>query len=153
MYQNCGFCLAEKERFSHKVADDFVCTIATKAFSLPHSSFSRKKLSCCYSNSPTLSATGGVIEFSLSHRKHFSLARITLLHHAKRTPFWVPLRWLMAVILIQAQSIKKGFCFCSSYQRCFSSLHQKSNTLSRRIPIEQYRKNHRPYKSNSTPLQ
>ena len=61
--------------------------------------------------------------------------------------------WLMAVILIQAQSIKKGFCFCSSYQRCFSSLHQKSNTLSRRIPIERYRKNHRPYKSNSTPLQ
>jgi len=29
LYQNCGFYLAEKERFSHKAASDFACTVAS----------------------------------------------------------------------------------------------------------------------------
>ncbi len=61
-------------------------TIATKAFSFPHWSFGRKKPSCCHSNSPTSSATGGVGEFSLSRS---ALAFKSLPANEKRTPFGV----------------------------------------------------------------
>ena len=57
------------ERFSHKVASDFACTVATKAFALPRSrSLSRQKPSCCHSKSlpPPRTASGRL--FSLSHR-------------------------------------------------------------------------------------
>ncbi len=47
MYQNCGLCLAEKERFSHNAARGFACTVATKAFALPRpTELSRQKPSC-----------------------------------------------------------------------------------------------------------
>ena len=61
--------MAEKERFSHKVADDFDCTVATKAFASLAQGRSDVKSQVAATRSPPLHpppAAWGY--FSLSHR-------------------------------------------------------------------------------------
>ena len=83
------FLLVEKERFSHKVARDFVCTVATKAFAFPRSmSLGRQKSSCCHSKNLPSSATGGGRVFSLSHR-YAVLDFESPFSAIKKPPYWV----------------------------------------------------------------